>query len=776
MRSLLALAALAALTAAAPAAPPLPPPAAGRVDFTRQVRPILEASCLKCHARGSYKGGLSLETRERLLEGGESGPAVVPGRSADSLLVQLVAGQDEDRVMPARGKRLTAEQVGVLRAWIDQGLSWPENFSFGFPRAPLAPRTPELPAVAGVDHPIDRLLAPYFRRHPLPSGEVVSDRLFARRVYLDLVGLLPPPDELDAFEHDAQPDKRRRLVERLLADRKAYADHWLTFWNDALRNAYRGTGYIDGGRKQITDWLYAALYDNLPYDRFVSELVSAAPGAEGFTRGFVWRGVVNASQMPPVQAAQNVAQVFLGTNLKCASCHDSFVNRWRLREAYALAAVFADGPLEINRCDKPTGKTAEPACVFPELGRIDAAAPKAERQRQLADLLTRREDGRLARTIVNRLWAQLIGRGLVEPVDDLDQPAWHADLLDWLANDFVAHGYDLKHTLALIATSRAYQLPAVPAAPAEKGYVFAGPHVKRLTAEQFADAVAALTGVWPSQAAYYPSRGRGEVRFDSGVMTAGRREVDVDVAGATLLRLTVTDAGDGASFDWADWAEPVVILSGLEATKLTSLKWLAATTGYGRVQVNKNVVNKPLRVDGQRVAFGIGTHAHSEIIYRLPPGATRFRAVVGPDTGAVESPDTKVSVRFQVSVEGEEALRVRAALLNDDALTRALGRPLREQVVTRRDSLATLLQALELTNGEQLDGILRRGAERLVAAHGAEPDAVIDGVYRVALGRGPTETERRVARGLVGAPAAKPAGVADLLWAVAMLPEFQLIY
>jgi mono/diheme cytochrome c family protein len=774
VRFLLVSAACAAFAASLNAAPPLPPPAAGPVDFAKHVRPILEQSCIRCHARGSHKGGLSVETRKDLLDGGETGPAAVPGKSGESLLIQLVSGQEEERVMPAKGPRLTGEQIGVLRAWIDQGAAWPDGFSFGFPRAALAPRTPSLPAVAGVDHPIDRLLQAYYREHKVNVADVVPDRVYARRVYLDLIGLLPTPDELSAFEQDTRPEKRRLLVEKLLADRRNYADHWLTFWNDALRNAYRGTGFIDGGRKQITDWLYAALYDNKPYDRFVRELVSAAPGAEGFTKGIIWRGVVNASQAPPVQAAQNVAQVFLGTNLKCASCHDSFVNHWRLKEAYSLAAVFADGPLEINRCDKPTGKKAEAACVFPELGRIDPAAPKADRQRRLADILTKRDDGRLARTIVNRLWAQLLGRGLVEPIDDMDQPAWHADLLDWLAADLADHGYDLKHTVALICTSRAYQLPAVGSSPDAKDFTFTGPLVKRMTAEQFLDAVATLTGVWPEQAAVPLTRGHGEVRFDSGVMRSGAKAVDVDVRGAALLRLTVTDAGDGKSNDWADWAEPVLETPD-GPKKLTELPWIRATCGHGKVQIDKNTVEKPLRVDDKPAPFGFGTHAASDILFRLPPGATRFRATVGPDTEAVETKKTKVSVRFLVTVEGEEGLRVRAALLNDDELTRALGRPLREQVVTRRDSLATLLQALELTNGERLDGILRQGAAHLLSQPGATADAVIDHVYRVALGRTPTDAERRVARELVGSPAS-PAGVADLLWAVAMLPEFQLVY
>jgi hypothetical protein len=158
-------------------------------------------------------------------------------------------------------------------------------------------------------------------------------------------------------------------------------------------------------------------------------------------------------------------------------------------------------------------------------------------------------------------------------------------------------------------------------------------------------------------------------------------------------------------------------------------------------------------------------------VYRLPPGTTRFRATVGPDTGAVEQTGTKVSVRFLVSAE-TKTRHVRAALLNDDELTRALGRPNREQVVTRRDSLATLLQALELTNGKTLDAALKAGAERLVAAGG---DAAIGRVYRAALGRAPTAAERAVARQLVGTPATAE-GVADLLWAVLMLPEFQVIY
>lgn len=482
----------------APAPPAtLPPASQTPIDFVRDIKPILETSCLRCHARGKARGGFSLETREAMLKGGDNGPAIAVGRSADSYLIALVAGLEPDNVMPQKGSRLKPAQVGLLRAWIDQGAPWDATVTFAkaAPRN-LASRLPELPsAPRDLTNPIDRLLAPHFARHGVEPA-VVDDRQFARRVYLDLVGVLPTPGELTSFVSGRRPDKRERLVAELLADDRRYAEHWLSFWNDLLRNDYRGTGYIDGGRTQISAWLYAALANNMPYDRFVAALVNPVQGAEGFTKGIVWRGVVNASQTPQMQAAQNVSQVFMGVNLKCASCHDSFINDWQLADAYGLAGVYADQPLEMVECDRPTGKTAPLKFLYSELGTVDPTASKPERLTQLAAALTGPRNGRLPRTIVNRLWARFMGRGIVEPVDDMEQPAWNADLLDWLAEDLVAHGYDLRKTMARIVTSRAYQRPAVDVPERVQEYVLRGPAVRRLTAEQFVDAVSAITGIW----------------------------------------------------------------------------------------------------------------------------------------------------------------------------------------------------------------------------------------------------------------------------------------
>ncbi len=389
-----------------------------KVDYLREVHPLLQEKCGSCHLNGKSKGGLRLDSREAILKGGESGPAAKMGDAKNSLLLQLVEGADPDRLMPPNGHKLTPAEIEILRVWVDGGLSF-EGAAPAAYKSQLAPREVKVPP--GTGSAIDRVLQTYFKEHKIKNAASVSDRIFARRIYLDLIGLLPSPAELENFIADKAPDKREKLVTNLLSRDDDYATHWLTFWNDALRNDYVGTGYIDGGRKQITNWLYDALKTNKPYDKFVGELINPTPESEGFTKGIVWRGTVNASQTPPMQAAQNISQVFLGINMKCASCHDSFTSDWKLADAYGLAGIYADAPLEMVRCDVPLGKIAPVKFLYAELGAIDGNAPRAERLKQLAGALTSKDNGRFARTIVNRVWARLMGRGLIEPTDEMDQ-------------------------------------------------------------------------------------------------------------------------------------------------------------------------------------------------------------------------------------------------------------------------------------------------------------------------------------------------------------------
>src|SRR3954469_21594030 len=172
-----------------------PASAADKVDFAHVVVPILKARCAKCHTNGTYKGGLSMDTRADLLKA----KAAVPGRSGESELVRRVTSTDPEVRMPPKGDPLPAKEVAALKAWVDGGLAWEPGFSFKPPAyvAPLRPRRPQLPP--GDGHPIDRILGAYHAANKVAPPAPLDDASFARRVYLDLIGLLPASSELEAF-------------------------------------------------------------------------------------------------------------------------------------------------------------------------------------------------------------------------------------------------------------------------------------------------------------------------------------------------------------------------------------------------------------------------------------------------------------------------------------------------------------------------------------------------------------------------------------------------
>ena len=468
------------------------------LDFVHEVVPILKKHCASCHTNGTYKGSVSFDTRQALIQS----KAVVSGDSKKSELIKRITSNDAAERMPPKGPALGEKEVQILARWIDSKLPWDDTFTFKVETyvAPLKYREVKVPA--GNGHPIDRILDPYLAKQKTGTLPLVTDDIFYRRASLDIVGLLPLPEEIESFIASADPQKREKLVESFLKANRAYTDHWLCFWNDLLRNEYKGTGYIDGGRKQITSWLYNAILTNKPYDQFVRELIKPTPDSEGFIKGIKWRGRVNASQVAELQFSQNISQVFFGVNMKCASCHDSFIDNWKLDDAYALAAIVSDKPLEIYRCDKATGKTAVAGFLWPELGSIDSKLPKDKKLEQLASLVTHPDNGRFSRTMANRIWQKLMGRGIVHPVDMMANKPWNDDLVDYLAGYFKENKYDLKKLIGHITSSRAYQYKAATFAeePASENYVFNGPMYKRMTAEQFMDAVWLVTGTAPAKA------------------------------------------------------------------------------------------------------------------------------------------------------------------------------------------------------------------------------------------------------------------------------------
>jgi Protein of unknown function (DUF1549)/Protein of unknown function (DUF1553)/Planctomycete cytochrome C len=809
------------------------------VDFARDVHPIFAARCFSCHGGDKRSGGLSLQGYSDVLKGGRSGPAILPGHSADSLLIRRVTGANpvtgqstQAALMPAGGPPLTPQEIAILRAWIDGGarpsvegptakMPWISRLDLHKPEVPGAPPGPTSQGAS--QHPVDRFVAAYRVEHDVEHnvdhgvehGEQrgvaiaapVSDRAFARRAYLDVWGLLPLPSQLEEFVNRRDPDKRARLVESLLADDRNYTEHWISFWNDLLRND-EGVNYA-GTRKSITPWLYDALRRNMPYDRFVRKLLDpAAPGdPDGFLLGVNWRGDVSASQLPMMQAAQNSAQVFLGVNLKCNSCHDSFISKWKLKDAYGLAAFFSDSDqLELVRCDNRTGQYTGAQFLYPELAGTEAPKTPADRKAVAARMFTETENGRLPRTMVNRIWVRLFGRGLVEDVDDMDGEPWSPQLLDWLSADFVEHGYDLKHLITTIMTSQAYQYPAIrrpqkqtatpQTATQTKDYVFRGPEVRRMTAEQFADALSEITGEWPvfaptTQGVYarqwrLPSnlltRGLGrptrdqvyterdsdattlqalelvngetlnhmlvrgakrmlgqlapapENLYDSGRlsgntdtstlqrrMTAKERVVDIDLTGVGELHLLTINAGSSSPERVQPvWIDAVLVGAGGE-TRLSTLQ-----PKHGRA------TKVDVKSGGEIRRDAILTALPAELVYDIAgKGYTRFRAIVGFDDQCLQN-DIGPAVRFFVFNVGpdlERLVRVQPAM----PVTPPLSAPF-------------------------------------------STEHVISTVFEFMLDRQPSVREKTLAESMLGAGPVKAEGLADLLWAIAMQPEFQLIY
>jgi mono/diheme cytochrome c family protein/uncharacterized membrane protein len=465
-------------------------------ELNTNVRTILAHNCYSCHNATKTKGGLRLDKKEFIFKGGENGPILIAGNPAKSEIIRRIKLPDShDDAMPSKGKRLTKNEIEILEYWIKLGAPWlngPEKSLYRV--AALEPRLPILPKITGqLSNPVDLFVNQYFIKNKIAWRKPIDDRTYIRRVYLDVIGLLPSSSELDAFVKDSSPNKRDKLVQTLLNKNEAYAQHWLSFWNDALRNDYTGTGYITKGRYSISKWLYSSLKNNVSYERFVKELISPTEESAGFIKGIAWRGTVNSSQTVAMQAAQNVAQVFLGLNLKCASCHDSFISDWKLADSYAFANVFSDTLLEIHRCDVPTGKKANYGVLYNSLGKIKETPITADRLKQLMDILVQKKNGRFYRTLVNRIWAQLLGRGIVEPVDVMDNEPWSQDLLDWLAYDFANNGTDIKRLMHQILTSKTYQLPSNslkdPQFLVAQNFVFKGILKKRVTAEQFSDII-----------------------------------------------------------------------------------------------------------------------------------------------------------------------------------------------------------------------------------------------------------------------------------------------
>jgi hypothetical protein len=364
-----------------------------------------------------------------------------------------------------------------------------------------------LPLGAPVDHLpvarnfVDDLVFKRLKQMGMPPSDVCDDATFVRRVTLDIAGRLPTTAETKQFVADASPSKRDQLIDRLLASGD-YADYFANKWSALLRN-HRATPSHQRGNYLFHDWVRDSLYANKPYDQFVRQILTAAgdvehaPATEWFRQA-----------RTPQAELEDTAQLFLGTRIQCAQCHHHPYEKWSQQDYYSLSAFFS----QVAREPAPHGeeivyaRRTAPSAVNIKTGHpvkpagLGAPAadisPDDDAREALVDWMVAPDNRFFAPALVNRYWKHFLGRGLVEPEDDMrdTNPPTNPELLNALAEHFTRSHYDLKDLVRMICRSTTYQLSAIPNAyNATDKQNYSRYYPKRLTAEVLYDAVASVT-------------------------------------------------------------------------------------------------------------------------------------------------------------------------------------------------------------------------------------------------------------------------------------------
>ena len=385
----------------------LPPPAKHKIDFATEIKPLFAAHCLSCHGPKKQKAELRLDMKGNAIRAKES--PIVPGNSAGSPLIQAVAGFD-DVVMPPKGDRLTAAQVGLLRAWIDQGAAWPDEHSVKMDDGAAhwsvqpvqRPAPPPVVNAASVRNDVDRFIFAKLDEKNLAPSVEADRRTLIRRLSYDLLGLPPTPERTAAFIQAEDPRAYEQLVDEFLAS-PHYGERWARHWLDIAH--YADTHGFERDMRRDSAWRYRdyviqSLNADKPYDRFLLEQIAGdviAPNdrdaaiATGFLAAGPWDFVGQVETPSPMLKRQArgddlddmVTQVLAGSvalTVNCARCHDHKLDPILQREYYSLWAVFAG----LKRGERPVSKEEQRGY------EVKLAALKAEKDKATLEISKRR--------------------------------------------------------------------------------------------------------------------------------------------------------------------------------------------------------------------------------------------------------------------------------------------------------------------------------------------------------------------------------------------------
>lgn len=479
------------------------------------VQPLLDKKCLKCHAGVRQQGGLDLRSLETILRGGDSGPEISPGKPAASRLLQYVSPPSGPHMPPDKAKQFSPAEINVVKTWI-AGLpiaksklatgdstnnAWVQGYLADYR---IQTRSHEIPpSNLSASRTIDWFLETDWKHSNAVPTAICADNTFVRRIYLDIAGRIPTRAELTQFMADRRPNRRNLLIDRLLLS-DDYARHMREVFDTVLMrrpNANTAKQREDSG---WYSYLERSFRTNWPWNEMVRDILVARPQKpSGGDSGAEWFLAERQNNYQTI--AEAVAPIVYGKQIACAQCHNhplaweveqrhywglvavfnrssnvntksgvrvaesaigGFVNFANLKkESQPASLVFINGTSVKERVPGPNEKEVDSPDLYlippPKKGEApeSAAVPKLSRREEFADAATH-DNPMLAKAFVNRMWANLMGRGIVQPVDQIDSRhyASHPELLDWLALNFEKTGYNVQGLVRDIVCSRAYQL------------------------------------------------------------------------------------------------------------------------------------------------------------------------------------------------------------------------------------------------------------------------------------------------------------------------------
>jgi len=784
-------------------------------DFKEEIQPILELNCVRCHNEDKVKGGLRMDTYEKIMVGGDTADAIVPGKPEKSeLLIRVHLRPIDEGVMPDEGQMLKNEDLKLLDAWVKAGAKWPKGVTLT-ERKPPKPKRVAMPSKAPDSvHEAAEMLDDLMKRENANSDvittETINDAAFLRRATVDLVGRIPTMKEVREYEKWGT-DRRAKLVDKL-SNHPRFADRWTIFMSDMLRIRSNVTG-----GNQLLAYIHGSIEQEKPYDEVVRELISASGRANSNPAV----GYILGDDAAPMELAAATSQIFMGVRIGCAQCHDHPFDDWAQEDFYDLAAFFgktkqvrsrrqngsvyttegdemtvlwppedkADAedrkpvkpkfPFQVNHFDKKPEyikryeatklvrkkKSAKDNgsadldalldAVEPNVGRPSDPVLKeakeesrkldvhgelyraSELRKQLADLITDPRNDYFARAFVNRVWAELIGRGFVEPLDNFSDynGMHHPSTLDFLAREFIASGYNFRTLVRIITLSDVYRRSTLSAdtslALREKSEKnFAAAPMRRMLGEVLYDSVVIAGHLenykWPKGA--NNKEVTREIRVATGEYTMMKND-----APAMMEEKKMAMRDDGYDLESSLKIDFNSILSSKEQTELISMrkesdeKIKAAEMAAMQMEQNRRVMKYK-----------------TETITETVDDNPRFDS----------------AMRMATPAPPAHFLRV-------------FGQPSRVGLGEFRDDASSLRQQLMMLNGRITHEASRVGPmEPISKILKKDQDLAIDWAYQEILTRLPSAEEKADARVIVNNTAE---GMADLRWALLNSNEFRFI-